>query len=372
MSWNTLTAAQQDHLLRRPFDHFARYRLAAEIVQDTVGATARVLDLGGGPGSLQAFMPQAQVTSTDIQAPSQWHEQAPGLVLADGAALPFADDSFDVVVSLDTLEHVRPASRESFLNETARVAARWALVVCPYGTPGVPDADIALRAYVGNRFAPDLPTLDILDEHIGYGHPDITTATEILAAHGPVGRIPSGRLDRWFAGMITFFHLLALGDDEPVEVVQRFLNRNLYEADLSGPSYRHGLLLRTGDDARTPDEVLQPLLQRAADHPHSAADLSLLTAVLGQELMASTATANALARVASEEADSLRAQLEMTAEAERQSRQHAEGLAAARAAELAQHQQLQQSHDELARFRDTVLSHPVVRLRDLARRVLDR
>ncbi|HUG85374.1 MAG TPA: class I SAM-dependent methyltransferase, partial [Euzebya sp.] len=245
MSWETLTAAQQDALLRRPFDHFARYRLAAEIVAATAGPEARVLDLGGGPGSLQAFLPQARVTATDLFMPSGWHEQAPDLVLADGAALPFADDAFDIVVSLDTLEHVKPDSRPAFLHEVCRVAAGWGFVVCPYATSGVADADTALRAYVASRFAPDLPTIAILDEHLGYGHPDLLASREILAAHGPVAAIPSGRLDRWFAGMITFFHLLAIGEDEPVEVTQRFLNRNFYEADLSGPSYRHGLLVRT-------------------------------------------------------------------------------------------------------------------------------
>ena len=244
MDREALTAAQQDALLRRPFDHFARYQLAAQVVLATAGPTASVLDLGGGPGSLQAFLPRADVTSTDIAHPGEWHEQAPRLVLADGARLPFGDDTFDVVVSLDTLEHVVPASREAFLAETARVARRWALVVCPYDTPGVADADTALRAYVAKRFAADLPTIRILDEHLGYGHPSLEHSRAALAAHGDVAVIPSGRLDRWLAWMLAFFHLLALADDEVVEVTQRVLNRMVAPHDLVEPAYRHGLLLR--------------------------------------------------------------------------------------------------------------------------------
>ena len=371
MSWDTLTAAQQDTLLRRPFDHFARYRLAAEVVVATAGREARVLDLGGGPGSLQAFLPQARVSSTDLVLPSGWHEQAPDLVLADGAALPFADDSFDVVVSLDTLEHVRPPSRTAFLREVCRVAGGWGFVVCPYDTPGVADADTALRAYVASRFAPDLPTIAILDEHLGYGHPDLAASRAVLAEAGPVGVVPSGRLDRWFAGMITFFHLLAIGVDEPVEVTQRFLNRNLYEADLAGPSYRHGLLVRTGEGP-DPAAVLDPLVERASAAPHHAADLGLLSVVLGESLVTSTRQAVADAGAAREELARTQVALAQTAEAERQTRAHNEGLEAARAADADALAQLQAAHDELAAFRDRVLSNPVVRARGLLRRVMDR
>lgn len=365
MSWDTLTAAQQDVLLRRPFDHFARYRLAAEVVVAAAGPQARVLDLGGGPGSLQAFLPEARVTSTDLVLPGEWHEQAPALVLADGASLPFADDSFDVVVSLDTLEHVVPASRTAFLHEVGRVAAGWGFVVCPYGTPGVADADIALRAYVAARFAPDLPTIRILDEHIGYGHPDLETSRRALAEHGPVAEIPSGRLDRWFAGMLAFFHLLAIGEDEPVEVVQRFVNRNLYEADLSGPSYRHGLLVRTAGEGPTPEAVLAPLISRAAHAAHAAADLDLLSVVLTETLAGST-------RAAIAEAVQLRAAAAAAEEAARQAQAHAAQLEAARAADAEGLARLQAAHDELAAFRDRVMANRVARALIAARRLRGR
>ncbi|MEE8602979.1 class I SAM-dependent methyltransferase [Euzebya tangerina] len=368
MSWETLTAAEQDHLLRRPFDHFARYRLAAEVVERTVGPDARVLDLGGGPGTLAAFLPEADVTATDIVAPSSWHEQAPDLVLADGAQLPFADDAFDAVVTLDTLEHVVPASRSSFLDEIGRVAARWALVVCPFGTPGVPDADIALRAYVRNRFADDLPTIGILNEHINYGHPNLAASRDRLAAFGLVATIPSGRLDRWLAGMITFFHLLSLGDDEPVEVVQRFLNRNLYEADLQGPAYRHGLLLRLTDDGPDPQSIADALLERAIADPHAEADLDLLRLVLTEELIDSSAS----------QAD-LQARLDLTAEAERQTRKNAEGLEQALAVAeaervnlAAQIQEVQAQRDALQADLDRIMQHPAVRVRRAVKRLLDR
>ena len=372
MSWDSLTAAQQDALLRRPFDHFARYRLAADVVTATVGPRARILDLGGGPGSLQAFLPEADVVSSDIVVPGDWHATAPDLVVADGAALPFADDAFDAVVSLDTLEHVPPASRTSFLDEVARVAGRWALVVCPYATPGVADADTALRAYVANRFAPDLPTIAILDEHLGYGHPDLDASRTRLGIHGPTGVVPSGRIDRWFAGMVAFFHLLALGDDEPVEVVQRFLNRGLYEADLVEPAYRHGILLRTGPEGPDPADVAADLTARAAAAPWADADLSLLQAVLGEALVASAQQAQDARRTAEAQREAATAQLAMTEEARRQAHTHAEGLEQARAADADRLGALEAELAELRGFRDRVVAHPAMRARAFVRRLLDR
>lgn len=338
----------------------------------TSGPRARVLDLGGGPGSLQGLLPDAKVTACDIVAPSPWHDQAPSLVLADGARLPFADDAFDVVVSLDTLEHVRPASRQLFVGEVARAAGSWALVVCPYDTPGVADADIALRAYVKNRFAPDLPTIQILNEHLDYGHPDLTATRQQLATAGPVAVIPSGRLDRWLSGMLAFFHLLALGDDEPVEVVQRFINRNFYAADLADPAYRHGLLVRTGAEDLHPDQVARQLIDRAAADHWVDADLDLLRITLGESLVAMTTEATTRADDAARALADAHAQATHNATVADRARTQAEQLQTARDTDAKALQALKASHDELAAFRDHVMAHPVMRVLRIARRLLGR
>jgi SAM-dependent methyltransferase len=50
--------------------------------------------------------------------------------VADGTALPFEDGSFDVVVSMSTVDHVpEPASRQRFINEMARVTGPGGRVV---------------------------------------------------------------------------------------------------------------------------------------------------------------------------------------------------------------------------------------------------
>jgi hypothetical protein len=130
---------------------------------------------------LAAFLGPDQVVSIDI-ALSAWHEPAPSLVLADGARLPFEDQAFDVVVSLDTIEDVIPAK----------------------------------------RFA----TVTTLQEHLAFGHPEVAEVEETLGAQGPRGGVfperPAGSLA---ADDDVVLPLMRLGRDDPVERVQAWHNQ---------------------------------------------------------------------------------------------------------------------------------------------------
>ena len=257
-------------LLRLPFDHYGRYRLAADVVEATRnGEARRILDLGGGPGSLQRFLPGDAVVASDVAVPDRWHAAAPSLVVADGAALPFPDDAFDVVVTLDTLEHVRPERREALLREVVRAARSWAVVVCPCATDGVAEADAALLGIVRRRFGDAFPTVTVLEEHLTFGHPDPDVVAGTLRAAGAeVARVPSGRIDRWLPMMLVFFDLLQLGDDAPVEAVQAWYNRRCYRDDLRAPAYRQAFLCRLpGAQGPSLDDVVAAVLppERADD-----------------------------------------------------------------------------------------------------------
>ena len=101
---------------------------AADIARRLDGALGdggRVLDLGGGTGHLAALLAaeiRRPVTVLDASAPMLRHAAAmPGVepVLGDAADMPFADATFDAVVTFDALHHfVRP---DEALAEAARV-----------------------------------------------------------------------------------------------------------------------------------------------------------------------------------------------------------------------------------------------------------
>ncbi len=97
-----------------------------EIIADLVPQGARVLDLGCGSGELLAHLQQhkgctgygIEIADANVHACVQRGVNVIQLNLEEGLAL-FEDHSFDVVLQLDTLQHLR--NTESMLRETARV-----------------------------------------------------------------------------------------------------------------------------------------------------------------------------------------------------------------------------------------------------------
>ncbi len=87
-----------------------------------------VLDIGCGKGfllhDLSQAVPNASVTGLDISAYALEHaieDVRSRVVRGTAAHLPFADKSFDLVVSINTLHNLRAAELESALREIERV-----------------------------------------------------------------------------------------------------------------------------------------------------------------------------------------------------------------------------------------------------------
>ena len=116
-------------------EHWHRYHFAAPLV-----AGLEVLDVacGEGYGSALLAARAASVIGADIAQTAVNHAQVRyaavanlGFRQADCATLPFADASFDVVVSFETIEHIRV--QEPFLDEVRRVLRPDGLLIlsCP-------------------------------------------------------------------------------------------------------------------------------------------------------------------------------------------------------------------------------------------------
>ena len=97
-----------------------------ELIAELVPRGSRVLDLGCGSGELLDYLRDArqcsgygvEIADANVLACVQRGVNVIQLNLEEGLAI-FADQSFDVVLQLDTMQHLR--NTERMLRETARV-----------------------------------------------------------------------------------------------------------------------------------------------------------------------------------------------------------------------------------------------------------
>jgi SAM-dependent methyltransferase len=115
-------------------------------------APRRVLEVGVGEGKvatrLRARYPDAVVIGLDLPDPElreQWMTSGLTGLFASADRLPFVDDTFDLVVGIEMLEHVPYPDR--VLSEIARVAKGPVIVTVPW-EPAWRIANMARGAYL--------------------------------------------------------------------------------------------------------------------------------------------------------------------------------------------------------------------------------
>jgi SAM-dependent methyltransferase len=91
-----------------------------------------LLDVGCGDGALtNALAEDFEVTGVDLSEAALAHVRTTSVV-ASATDLPFGEDSFDVVLSSQVLEHLEDADYRRALSEMRRVARTHVLISVPY------------------------------------------------------------------------------------------------------------------------------------------------------------------------------------------------------------------------------------------------
>ncbi|MBI4146468.1 class I SAM-dependent methyltransferase [Candidatus Woesearchaeota archaeon] len=149
--------ASQDTLAVE-WDRFMRLgQVAAHVNALALPKGTLILDVGGFDGAFALFVPGLRVWVVD-----------PITTSGSGLALPFPDGHFDVVVSIDALEHVPRGQREQLLRELVRVCRKSLFINFPEARSM--SAQRQVLSLVQNKF---------IQEHVEYNLPgrEETTAT---------------------------------------------------------------------------------------------------------------------------------------------------------------------------------------------------
>jgi hypothetical protein len=159
-------------------------------------------------------------------------------VKGDGTRIPFADDTFDAVVSSDVLEHVPPAGRPAFLAELLRVTRGLVVVAAPFNTAGVAGAEEFVRRFAMIALGAPQPQLE---EHRDNGLPGLGATVDGLGGDGrTVVTLGNGNLWDWVASMLLRFQLEARPALEPLSAGFDQLHNQAFGARrVAAPYYRH-------------------------------------------------------------------------------------------------------------------------------------
>lgn len=108
------------------YDAYERHQAVRQLLAPRKDES--ILDAGGCSGQLAQFVSCARIVALNVDET--------GDVRYGGGAFPFDPLEFDVVVSLDVVEHIPAEGREQFVHECGLAARRAVLIAAPHGSAG--------------------------------------------------------------------------------------------------------------------------------------------------------------------------------------------------------------------------------------------
>ncbi len=166
----------------------------------------KILDVGAGENVAAWFIhnQNASIYTVDIEDEAiRKGKDNTNAFTADGRKLPFRSDSFEIVLSVGSLEHIPVKGRDMFLSELKRVAKRMVIVYAP-----VDDEPLYAARATDIRFAKEHKKI--------YGYEEKNTAEHIssggwvgmtlLRKHFPTASFtPMHNCNIWLAHMLNSF-----------------------------------------------------------------------------------------------------------------------------------------------------------------------
>lgn len=91
----------------------------------------KVLEVGSGSKGITRFF-RHPVTGIDVEFQEHKNKYLKEVVINPNKKYPFKDNSFDVVIAVDSIEHIPRSQRRKALEEMLRIAKGIIMITCPF------------------------------------------------------------------------------------------------------------------------------------------------------------------------------------------------------------------------------------------------
>lgn len=144
-----------------------RYLPIVKYIKNSGLKNPTILEVGSGSLGIGPYLNQP-FTGVDIDfSGPQWPQMRK--IRASADKLPFADNSFDIVISVDTLEHIPSHLRQRVTTELLRVTKSDLIIAVPIGQKSAQQDRQLYKEYKQKYDKP----FEFLTEHVKYGLPEV-------------------------------------------------------------------------------------------------------------------------------------------------------------------------------------------------------
>jgi hypothetical protein len=157
-------------------DEALRYLPISDHILKSGLINPKILEVGSGVKGITPYIP-FRVTGVDVSFIGEVADSLDPVCLS-GTQLPFPDNSYDFVISVDMLEHVPGAERSNVIHEMLRVASKCVYLAVPCGKLAEKhdlELDDLYKRVKGERY-------HFFQEHVENGLPVMDDLVECIQA----------------------------------------------------------------------------------------------------------------------------------------------------------------------------------------------
>ena len=224
--------------IKLSFDQYQRYRMVADLINNERSKPVmNILDIGSGPVDISELLPDDKITRLDTESGNET-----GYICGSALDMPFRSGSFDMVISCDMFEHIRPDERETFLNELDRVSGEMFIIACPFSGPEIEEAEALVNSFHKDLFGDEHKWLV---QHRENGLPSLERLRTWISSKSYGAEVlQNGSLDSWLPMMFLGTYLGKHNEWEIYFRLNSIYVRDIYSGDNYSPSYRNMIVVK--------------------------------------------------------------------------------------------------------------------------------